>query len=250
MNLIYRPCSAETDNFARTNRDYTSRPSWFSKELCLKSFIASAINAKDYVNKITVLFDGQEGSFYESFVEYKNSVEQHTKIKFDLIKINEGTRVGSINQGALLTVNDCEDTYIVDDDYLHTYDSILKMAQALPKYKLLTGYDHPDRYTRTDDISYPKIVDFDINSQHHWMTTESTCHAYCIHKDLIKSHGHLLLEWRFQDSDRELWRYLHRHGVMLWSPITTLTTHCVSDFLAPGINWELEADLTVFEWEL
>jgi hypothetical protein len=249
MNLIYRPCSAETDSFPRINTNPSFRPTWFTKELCFKSFVLATIYAREYVNKITVLFDGEEGSFYNLFVSAKEFLETKYNIQFDLIRIYENDRIGCYNQGVLLMLNDCEDTYIVDDDYLHTSDSILKMARALPKYKLLTGYDHSDRYTRTDDISYLKIVDYDINSQHHWMTTESTCHSYCIHKNLIKLYGHILSEWRFLDSDRELWRHLHRHGVALWSPITGLTTHCNSLFLSPRVDWESLARDFSFGWE-
>ena len=73
LNLIYRPCHFETDNFARTNGP-TSRPDWFDKFLCYKSFLISAIYASEKVNKVSIIFNGEKGSFYDYLINSEKKI--------------------------------------------------------------------------------------------------------------------------------------------------------------------------------
>ena len=85
--------------------------------------------------------------------------------------------------------------YFLEDDYLHTKNSLNILASGIQKYNLITGYDHLDRYTRTDDISYQnEIIEFYDTS--HWRSVESTtCTWMCTKKYLeIVTPGEVITE--------------------------------------------------------
>ena len=236
LNLIYRPCHFETDSFIRTNVP-RNRPDWFDKFTCYKSFLISALIAKEKVNKITIVFNGEKGSFYDYLLE-SGDILSKNNIKFSFVEIEERSRVGSINAALKIACEDNENTYTVDDDYLHLPECIFKIANSIQRFGILTTYDHLDRYTRTDDIEYKKEIVFDFHSNHHWRTTESTCHAYAISKQMLQKIKDILFLPQYQEYDRELWIHLHKIGIPLWSCMPSLTTHAHEDFLAPAINWE------------
>ena len=60
LNIIYRLCELETDGNIRD-----IRPSWYSKQNCLRSFLYAADIAKGQINSITFVHDGPEGPLYE-----------------------------------------------------------------------------------------------------------------------------------------------------------------------------------------
>ena len=247
LNIIYRPCHFETDNFTRTNVA-TSRPNWFDKFTCYKSLLISATLAKEEVNKISIVFNGEKGSFYDYLINSEKILSKYN-IKFSFVEIQERSRVGSIKNALKIACEDNENVYTVDDDYLHLPDCINKISKAIEKLDIITVYDHLDRYTRTDDIDYKKEIIFDFDSNQHWRTTESTCHAYAISKKMLNNIKHILSLNEFQELDRELWIYLHKIGIPLWSSIPGLTTHAHSDFLSPGIDWDSYAK-TVENYDL
>jgi nucleoside-diphosphate-sugar epimerase len=116
-------------------------------------------------------------------------------------------------------------------------DSIKKIALALPELRLVSGYDHPDRYTRTDDIDYKVQIKYIDSTNQHWRTSESTGHTYAIQRELLNEFKHIFLQHEHLINDRDLWRHLHGIGVPLWTAIPGFTTQ-VDNFLSPTINWE------------
>ena len=155
--------------------------------------------------------------------------------EFDVVKINDKSNIGSLRTTFQIASQLGGNIYFVEDDYLHLPDSIEKIDLALPNLKLVNGYDHLDRYTRTDDIEYEKKIAFDTASNIHWRTAEATCCTYAVEEELYKQIEPLIRHYEL--SDRELFRHLHRIGVPLWTAIPGLTTQ-VDPFLSPGINWE------------
>lgn len=127
------------------------------------------------------------------------------------------------------------DIYYVEDDYLHLPHSIKLIALALPRLGLVTGYDHEDRYVRDDDLSFGKEkICFELASQHHWRTAESTTCTFAI-SEAMRSKVQPFAD-KFKLVDRALFRKLYKKGIRLWTPIPGLVTH-VDTALAPGFDW-------------
>lgn len=219
LNIVYRLCELETDGNIRD-----IRPRWYSKQNCLKSFLESVEYSKKHINKLVFVHDG-DGDIQLNMIPKE----------FEVVKINDKSNIGSLRKTFEIASQLGGNIYFVEDDYLHLPDSIEKIDLALPNLKLVNGYDHLDRYTRTDDIDYEKRIVFNVNSNTHWRTAEATCCTYAVEEELYKQIEPLIRHYEL--SDRELFRHLHRIGVPLWTAIPGLTTQ-VDPFLSPGIDWE------------
>jgi hypothetical protein len=219
LNIVYRFCDLEIDGNIRN-----IRPPWYSKLNCLKSFLNSVKQCRDHIDNLIFLYDGTGGP--QSDIIPK---------EFEIIKIYERSNIGSLRKQIDIASQLGGNIYFVEDDYLHLPDSIKKIDLALPNLKLINGYDHLDRYTRTDDIDYEKKIVFDYASNTHWRTAEATWCTYAVESNLYKQIEHVIRG--FELSDREMFRFLHRQGVPLFTSIPGLTTQ-VDMYLSPGIDWE------------
>jgi hypothetical protein len=220
MNIIYRLVENEVITPVRAGH----RPAWYSKFNCLNSFLRSVDEAGNLVTSVTFVHDGPPGPLLERIPS-----------KYNIDKISVHDNAGSLIRTFDVAQEIGGDTYFIEDDYLHLPDAITKMAQALPQLGIITGYDHPDRYTRTDDIIYHKQVIFDPISNHHWRTTESSCCTYAVLEDTRKTIDPIARKHLLQD--RLFFRELHRMNIKLWNPIPALATQ-VDPFMSPGIDWE------------
>ena len=222
LNVIYRLCENETDGNIRD-----IRPNWFNKTRCLRSFIEACLVAQENIKSLTFVHDGPEGPLFEYLKEY------HYTSK--IVKVDHKDNLKS-----LLTTFDVADTlegdvYFVEDDYLHKYDSVKKIALAVKNLGLVGGYDHPDRYTLNDDIPYELKIVFDKDSNTHWRTSESTCCTWAARADVYQSIKEDVRQ--FGIWDRELFRHFHRRGIPLWTSIPGLTTQ-VDTNMSPGVDWK------------
>ena len=219
INIIYRLCEVEMAPPFRSKR-----LPWFSKLNCLQSFLESLEYSKEYVSSVTFVHDGPEGLLIKAIPE-----------QFPIVRINACSNEGSLLATYDLAKSISGDIYYVEDDYLHLPQSIKLIALALPTLGLVTGYDHEDRYVRDDDLSYGKEkICFDIPSQHHWRTAESTTCTFAI-SESMRPRVQPFAD-KFKLIDRTLFRKLYKKGIRLWTPIPGLVTH-VDTALAPGIDW-------------
>jgi len=219
INIIYRLCEVEMTPPFRSKR-----LPWFSKLNCLQSFLRSLEHSKEYVSSVTFVHDGPEGLLIQAIPE-----------QFPIVRINACSNEGSLLATYDLAKSISGDIYYVEDDYLHLPQSIKLIALALPTLGLVTGYDHEDRYVRDDDLSYGKEkICFDIPSQHHWRTAESTTCTFAI-SESMRPRVQPFAD-KFKLIDRTLFRKLYKKGIRLWTPIPGLITH-VDTALAPGVDW-------------
>ena len=219
LNIIYRLCELETDGNIRD-----IRPRWYSKQNCLKSFLYAVDNCRDHVNSVTFVHDG-DGDILLNMIPKE----------FEVVKIHDKSNLMSLRKTFEVASQVGGNIYFVEDDYLHIPGSIKRIDKALPDLKLVNGYDHLDRYIRTDDIEYEKRIVFNVNSGVHWRTSESTCCTWAAEEETYKKIEPIVRQYELWD--RELFRTLHKMGTPLWTSIPGLTTH-VDLCMSPGVNWE------------
>lgn len=221
IDIIYRCCESEV----RPPFKYI-RPQWFNKIKCLNTFLKSIEKSSDKINSVTFLHDGDIGELY------KNIPKQYN---VELVKFynNEKSLLKSFD---IADSQDGEIVYFVEDDYLHLENSINVIYEGVKKFKLVNGYDHLDRYIRTDDLTKDKeSISFLTETNCHWRTAESTCCTWACTRtmwDAIKNSArHYKLE------DRKFFRNLIKNNIRLWTPMHGVTTQ-VDDKLSPGIDWQ------------
>ena len=221
LNILYRGCSLELESPPK--RD--GRPVWFSKLKCFENLHQSILNTKSEV-KLVCLMDGDKSQLTDLIESYG----------YELIYIHTGSNKKSLiyQLDYANTVID-GDFYFVEDDYLHLPNAINVIISGIKKFGLVTGYDHMDRYTRTDDVCYQKESLYFYDNIH-WRTCESTTCTWGIRNDLYKVIYSIAKKFLLED--REFFRYLHNAGIRLHNPIPGVSTHVHFPYLSPGIDWE------------
>ena len=222
----------------------SGRPLFHSKIRCLHS-----------LNRALQL----SGITYE--VEYLND----TVIPGDRLSVMEKTgRVTSLgglgNSGSYRyalsrAVQSTSDwVYFAEDDYLYCDDAFGVMwesLKAIPKCDYITLYDHPDRYTRSDDAAGGRSH-LAWAAGRHWRTVESTCMTFAARRNALArdAWAHRLGTFPRTPRDREIWRLTLGLGKYcwkfpkrrLWSPMPSLATHMAASCMAYGVDWESVAN--------
>ena len=219
LNIIYRLCENEADGRLRPHR-----PSWFSKQNCLLSLLTAVQYAEGKVGKIVFVHDGP-GDILLRMIPKEHEV----------IKIHDQTNAASLYKTFDVADEIGGNIYFVEDDYLHLPLSIKKIDSALQKAGLVNGYDHPDRYTRTDDINYPLRIQYDFEENQHWRTAESTCCTYAVEEKLYKQISPVIRQYGLDD--RGLFRHLHGLSIHLWTALPGITSQ-IDTNLSPGVDWK------------
>ena len=226
LDVIYRMCENETDGKLRD-----IRPNWYVKTNCLKSFLVALDVAKDKIGRIIFLHDGS-GDILLNMIPNK----------YEIVKIDTRTNYDSLVKAYEIADGLTDDLYFVEDDYLHLPNSISKIATVLPRFNLVSGYDHYSRYdpikhTGENDIDYKLKIVFDDESNHHWRTIESVCHTFAITRKLYDMAQPIIRHPECISHDRNLFRALWHNNIALWTPIPGITTQ-VDQFMSPGFDWE------------
>jgi hypothetical protein len=217
LNIIYRICEAEADGKLRD-----IRPHWYSKQKCLKSFIDAIEFAGDQVGQVIFLHDG-DGQILLNLIPDKYEIRK-TFVKNNRDSLYETFDIADEIGGSI---------YFVEDDYLHKPESILEIAKALPELKLVTGYDHAEKYTGKYHAEYG----FDIEKKTHgiWQTAEFACCTYAVDESIYKIVSPTMKIYGLWDT--KLFKALHTLGIPLWSSKPGLTTQ-VDRCMSPGVDWE------------
>jgi len=219
MHIIYRATNIET-----TPETYRSfRPKWFDKRKCFKSLVDN-VSEND---NVIVLFDGEQGILSDYIKTFKN---------ISFINIDVRSNVKSLLACYDLINTLPEDSvYFLEDDYLHTSNSLNVLKEGIEKFKLVTLYDHNDRYTGNDDITSGK--DFiQITKSCHWRTAESTTCTWACSKDILKKIVEIAKQYKLED--RALFRYLYTMNIRLWTPIIGKSTHVCDGYMSPFTDWK------------
>jgi hypothetical protein len=176
-----------------------------------------------------VVLDGPRGELSEYIESFK-----HTNIR----QINANGNAASLLQVYDIYLNEFKgkDVYFVEDDYLHLPQSLRIIQEGIERFNLVTGYDHTDRYTRTDDASFQR-ESIALGSTCHWRTVESTTCTWATKGEgwgekLVKIAKQYLLE------DRAFFRHLINSEIRLYTPMPGCTTHMNAYQLSPFTDWQ------------
>lgn len=192
-------------------------------EVCLRAFV----NAFKDVNPYVYMIIDRSPNFYSSFV--KNIVPFKMEIEFT----NSGVRENAVHQYDYLKDND---VYLFQEcDYLYLPNSGQKMMNAVKYFDFISPYDHPDKYK---EGMIPKHIEYKTILNQKWRTTDSTTSTFMARGEMVKKEEKLFREYGWDDHAR--WIDLGSKGYKLWTPLPSLATHMVLNYMAPNIEWEKE----------
>lgn len=121
-----------------------------------------------------------------------------------------------------------------ESDHLWLPGSGKIMYEAIKELGLVSGYDHPDFYSRFD--IHRKETEIKLVANHHFRQATRNVMSWGCHSSLIKENKEVLDREGYLDGP--IWDALRETGHPLYTALPALSTHMVRDYLAPGIEWE------------
>lgn len=218
-----------------------NRPPYYSKMLCLRSFLRAFERVRDRAD-ITFVNDGPMPD------DRLDVMKQYGKI----VSFPGLGNSPSYRETLAMAIKLPGDSlvYFAEDDYLYTAAALEKLLAAfdeLPKVDYVTLYDHMDRYIRTDDSrrGYSRVY---IAGGLHWRTVESTCMTFGARVNRLAGDAwiHRLGTIPKTPRDRTIWRCSQGEKGFFWKfpkrtligPIPSLATHMDPEGLSPNVDWE------------
>lgn len=246
LKIFYRYCPHANNAF---------RPRWFSRKLCLASFMRS------YDNFLKSGADCSLCLAIDCFRELKEDEEQWLKRVIEKYQINALKLKSNSNCLSYLEVfnlalklKDDAVVLFAEDDYLWKKDAIVELYSAIQNLPAdyVTPYDHPVRYDesfREPDLPHWEHRIFHTN-HYHYRSHESTCMTFMSRAGTLKEDAKIHKSFTVTDkkspNDREIFRSLQHLGRysnlkskrrLLIGPMPSLATHAHLPYLAPTVNW-------------
>lgn len=226
------------------------RPQWYTKALCLKSFLQTLTEVKIPCTKI-LLMDHSSRLEKPLLDQVLRAQESGFVIEKTLVPGNCPSYLQALD---LAIVETHELVLFAEDDYLWRRNAVHDLINAFDEVEIadyITPYDHPARYGKTEDS--PDFMhwcnEIYCTTYSHFMPHESTCMTYMAKTQVLREDEkwHRLFSdtSRNAPADRKLFRFLQGLGGynppssrLLLGPIPSLATHAHLPYLAPIINWD------------
>ena len=235
-----------SDNFQKTITDdgtniIKKKPSYITKENCLKNFIDNFGN-KD----ITIIADNVGEKLMKTI---KSFIPQE-----QIIITSYGHGAGSFRKSLELSLSlpDNKYVYYVEDDYLHKNNSKEILLEGLRIADYVSLYDHPDKYINANEIKdncqgNPKIVDNSeetrvyLTDTTHWKQTNSTTMTFATNIKTLKEDYIEILKYCSGTFPYDYYMFrdlIDNKKRKLITSIPGYSTHGETYFLSPLTNWE------------
>ena len=231
--ILFRTCNAELESPLFKD----ARPSYFSKVRNFDLLVSNVFEELDNA-EFHVVFDGDDCD-YLTHIESFSFVKLH-RVNF---KNNHNSLMHCLSLASDLSF---DSVYFVEDDYSHKKGAGKILVEGLAAFGLITLYDHPDRYTREDDITKGK-EEIQLTESSHWRTSESTTCTWACTKLIFEKIKEYAISFGLMD--RDFFRFLYTDlNIRLWVPIPGYSSHLHEPYQSPLVNWErINEDLSLTE---
>ena len=262
LDIILRTCASikmltqsKERIFEKEKSEYTLR--------CLKSIVNSINYSKDELKNIKIKFTIIDFKSEKNIIDKFNSILQNNFFNYDIKSLdynkysahisekneenksvtdNQKSNMSNIYQSLDLSKK-CDDLiYFVEDDYLHTKNSILEMVLAYEKFSsqlnkeiFLCPADYPYLYR---DVENTNIL---IGDKSHWRTINQTLCTFLTSREMIS---------KYYDKMAQMCKYEHYpfekplHEIykkeFCFSPIPSIAIHCTNINSIYGISPNLD----------
>jgi hypothetical protein len=235
------------------------RPEWFSHEKCFLNLLETIRPSLLYGNAhLHLVFDGSENDLRQDFaIGHLERFAQESPAAGRAIHrhmIIGGDQRKAWRAVVALAKTHCDDNavqpgdliYFLENDYVHLQgwiDEVNQLSMHGIRWDYLTLYDHPDKYPdfcKHGDTQHYRNLRSQLfaTPKRHWRTTPSTCASYMLSREaFLRDHPLLRLGIFDFRLFGVLTKVLRRR---LISPLPALSTHSMSEFLSPNVDWEKE----------
>jgi hypothetical protein len=245
LHIIYRHVASSAVSAPRKDR-----PDWFSHEKCFRNLLHTLTlsNPHDLRVSLHVLFDGDQKDYETNFIrKYVDAMNQSGSEKVNRwhFEIFRGGSQFLARQYALNYIDNCNFSdhdyiYLLENDYLHQNNWLHELNDLLESqipFDYISLYDHHDKYPfhkGFHEMHRHLTAKLFVTKGRHWRTTPSACATYITSMKTFQVDRVILGS---QLIDHLMFDELAKLGRVIVSPIPSLSTHCMTRFLAPCINW-------------
>ena len=187
--------------------------------LCMQSFVKALEEVKPKMVFLLDYCNEDYDRMIESLVPFEKEV-RHTAFGINETCLLQYTLYERSNEDKVL---------FQEGDYLFVPKTGKEIEQALDTLPFLSPYDHPDKY-ETEKEPYVKVV-----NGRHWKQTISTTATFATRREHFLKYKDSFYKWGYLDHKR--WVEIADNGGTLFTPLPSIATHMVEDFMAPHINW-------------
>lgn len=218
LNVIYRMCGIPSTNPS----PWSQEDKFHLNEVCLKSFVEAF---EDIDIKVFFLMDHCD----EKYTKLLKNLSFLSSSEFSERGIN-GTMLRSYELATAMN------GYVLfqECDYLYRPHIGKAYLSALEELDIVSPYDHRNFYL--DSSMHSDDCKIALVNDHHFRSTERNTMTWATHTDVVRENIDTFMKHGYLDD--QVWYELWLAGKRLWTPIPSFATHCVRDYLAPGINWE------------
>lgn len=120
-----------------------------------------------------------------------------------------------------------DDVLLQECDYYFLPNTGKEIEKAIQHFGFISHYDHPDKY--------PGMANLTVFNNRHWRTAVSTTTTFGARKDKIELFYDDLIKYGYLDHCK--WVDLGNKGEQLFTPIPSIATHMVKDYIPSGVKW-------------
>lgn len=218
MKVYYRL----TDIKATNPSPYLQENKFRLNELCLESFVGAFKEVEPEMVFICDYCDSRYRDLINGVVPFKH------EIIFTELGIN-----GTCLKQYELAKQDKGIIFFNECDYLWLPSSGQIIVEAIKKLGIVSPYDNRNFYI--DRTLHSKTCTLELIEDYHFRSVERNTMTFGLTAEIFKKNYETFYKYGYLDSD--VWYDLAGEGQKLWTPIPSVATHCVTDFMAPGVNW-------------
>ena len=235
LHVYYRHVPISAQRLRHPGRD---RPEWFSHEACLRNFLSSVLADRQAARvRMTMVYDGSFEDLKQDFAA-RYVAAPGNRMQVQLVQGGSAIAAWRLNLALVRqTAMAAEDLiYLVENDYLHQPGWVGKLFDL---YETAEGIDYASLYDHRDKYAHPYYAQLQsrlvATQTHHWRTVPSTCGSFVLPRRCFDSDVNAIATL----PDFQLFSLLvGQQGRVLMTPVPGLATHCMSDYLAPAIDWQ------------
>jgi hypothetical protein len=214
-----------------------TKPFYINNENCLRNAVK---HFPPHENKWVIIADNCSETTIEMIKKYlpENCIDRRS--------VGHGAGTFKIAYKMATKLDKDTPVYFLENDYLHRKDSQKIILEGLKLSPYVTLYDHPDKYDNHHfKVNHGgEITRVIISESCHWKVTHSTTMTFASKVSTLLKDKVIFERWiqTRHPNDCEIFVDLARKNQRLISPLPSYSTHGETDFLAPFIDWENEAN--------
>jgi len=226
-----------------------------TKEGCLTNFLS---HFNELGDNVMLLLDNVKDETYEKFsdiaLRYNGTPDRPTGYNITVRRSSAGSSAASFRLvfEEALKLDDREQVYFVEDDYIHLLGARNTLVEGLGKAPYVTLYNHPDKYIPASKGGNPLIGEDGaeetkvfVTDSSYWMLTNSTTMTFASWVYILQQDADVWSKYTqgTYPFDMNIFLELRQKGRALIQPIPTKSTHAMPEWAAhlhgtKFQNWE------------